>query len=212
MTEDLDDQRFETINGILMPIEDATESHEQIVMNLATAVRTAGNPRTYVRMAVRNSAAPPGTELCPDVVVRAGPVEDRAYITDPLVVIEVMSPASQRRDYDVKRSFYLDFPTIQHVVMVDTVGMAIWHDARTEEGHRQTVLSKPDQTVDLAAIGASLRLADIYAGAVFEPPPRVIEVYDCVGGDSDFVPEREEGESDEAYAARSEMVRTLFAR
>ncbi|WP_404513659.1 hypothetical protein [Bradyrhizobium ottawaense] len=46
-----------------------------------------------------------------------------------------MSPTSQRRDCDVKRAFYLALPAIQHVVMVGTLNMAIWHDARIEGGY-----------------------------------------------------------------------------
>jgi len=60
--------------------------------------------------------------------------------TEPLVAIEVMSPTSQRRDCDVKRAFYLAMPAIQHVVMVGTLNMAIWHDARIEGGYCQTML------------------------------------------------------------------------
>ncbi|SRR5258708_642975 len=214
-TEDELDDRFETINGVRMPIEDATEGHEQIVMNLASALKTGGDGgrRTYIRMPIRSDDASAKNELCPDVTVRYGAVGDRSFVIDPIVVIEVVSPTSRRRDGDLKHAIYLDFPTIRHVVMVDSMQMSVQHDMRTERGFERTLLSDPDDEIDLTALGFAMKLGGIYSGAVLDgPPPGVIEVYDCAPPGQDFVLRREEDESDEQYASRSEMIRTLFGR
>jgi uncharacterized protein (DUF433 family) len=69
-----EDDRFETLAGVRIPLEDSTQNHEQIVMNIVGALKQAMDRigcRTYVRMAVRRDDQSPATELCPDVMVLA---------------------------------------------------------------------------------------------------------------------------------------------
>jgi excisionase family DNA binding protein len=95
-----EDRRFENLDGVRTPLEDATENHEQIVMNIVGALKPAMDCigcRTYVRIAVRCDARAPATELRSDILVRRGPLGVRTYVDDPIVVIEVMSPGSKPR-------------------------------------------------------------------------------------------------------------------
>ena len=98
-------------------------------------------------------------------MVRRGPVHDRTYVDDPIVVIEVMSPGSKPRDERLKHSFYWYMPTIRHIVLVDAERMVVQHDVRTEGGYDRSVLTDPEAVIDIAAVGFSIPLEKIYAGA-----------------------------------------------
>jgi uncharacterized protein (DUF433 family)/Uma2 family endonuclease len=165
------DERFEILAGVRTPIEDATENHEHIVMNIVGALKPAMDRigcRTYVRMAVRRDEESRATELRPDILVRRGPVGDRTYIDDPIVVIEVMSSGSKPRDERLKHSYYWNLPTIRHIVLVDAERMAVQHDVRTDGGYDRSILTDSEVVIDLTAVGFSIALKEVYSGIVAE--------------------------------------------
>jgi uncharacterized protein (DUF433 family)/Uma2 family endonuclease len=161
-----EDDRFEMLAGVRIPLEDSTENHEQIVMNIVGELKPAMDRigcRTYVRMAVRRDGRSPATELRPDILVRRGPVEDRTYVDDPIVVIEVMSPGSKPRDERLKHSFYWYMPTIRHIVLVDAERMTVQHDVRIEGGYDRSILADSEAVIDLTAVGFSMSLKEVYS-------------------------------------------------
>jgi Uma2 family endonuclease len=164
-----EDGRFEILDGVRLPIEEPTENHEQISMNVFAALKPAMDLigcRTYVRMAVRRDDIP-ACELRPDILVRRGPVGDRTYIDDPIVVIEVMSSQSKRRDERLKHPIYWNMPTVRHIVLVDAERVAVVHDRQMEEGWDRSMLSDPKAVIDLAEVGFSVALESIYSGITF---------------------------------------------
>jgi Putative restriction endonuclease len=50
----------------------------------------------------------------PDIVVRSGPPSNNTFITDPVVVVEVLSPSTMDRDRGRKLQFYKELPTAAH--------------------------------------------------------------------------------------------------
>lgn len=163
-----EDETSEILAGVRTPIEDATEDHEHIVMNIVGALKPAMDSigcRTYVPTAVRRDEESKATELRPDILVRRGPVGNRTYIDDPIVVVEVMSSESKPRDERFKHSYYWNLSTIRHIVLVDADRMAVQHDVRTEGGYDRSVLTDPEAVIDLTAVGFSIALEQIYSGA-----------------------------------------------
>ena len=112
---------------------------------------------------VRRDGRSAVTELRPDVLVRRGPVGDRTYVDDPIIVVEVISPSSRSRDEGLKHSFYGYMPTIRHIVLVDAERMKVQHDVRTEGGYDRSILTDSKATIDLAAVGFSIALEKVYS-------------------------------------------------
>jgi Uma2 family endonuclease len=164
-----EDGRLELLDGVRLPLEEPTENHEQILMNVFAALKPAMDLtgcRTYVRMAIRRDDVP-ACELRPDILVRRGPVGDRTYIDDPIVVIEVMSSQSKRRDERLKHPNYWNMPTVRHIVLVDAERIAVMHDRQMEEGWDRSMLSDPKAVIDLAEVGFSITLESVYSGIAF---------------------------------------------
>jgi Uma2 family endonuclease len=84
-------------------------------------------------MAVRVDA---NTVFEPDVPIRCGQRlnDDATEITDPIVVVEVVSPSSQKRDSGSKLEGYFQIPSVRHYLIVKTENHAIIHHRRDEEG------------------------------------------------------------------------------
>src|SRR5450432_2041225 len=111
-----DDREFELIDGALAMMVNPTETHEQIASNIGAPLKLAMDRRgcrTYqggmrVQMDVDSSAR---DKYRPDVLVRCGASENKTYVTDPIVIVEVLSPSTIDNDRGRKLRFYKDMPT-----------------------------------------------------------------------------------------------------
>jgi Uma2 family endonuclease len=114
---------YELIDGEIVMMTNPTETHEQIASNIGARLKLAMDSRgcrTYQGgtrvQADDNSKA--FNKFKPDIVVRCGPPGTGAYITDPVVVVEVLSPSTMDNDRGPKLRFYKALPTVQHIVLV----------------------------------------------------------------------------------------------
>jgi Uma2 family endonuclease len=77
----------------------------------------------------------PNTIYEPDALVRCGaPIDDDAVeIADPIIVVEVVSPSSRKRDTGGKLEDYFRIPSLRHYLIVKTENKAIIHHHRGDE-------------------------------------------------------------------------------
>jgi Uma2 family endonuclease len=128
---------------------------------LVRAIRMAGLPCEALPdgMAVRVDAT---TIYEPDVLVRCGPPldDDATEVTDPLILVEVVSPSSRKRDSGSKLEDYFRLPSVRHYLVVKTENHAIIHHQRDETGVITTHIIR-DGTLRLDPPG--IRLSDLFA-------------------------------------------------
>lgn len=106
--------------------------------------------------------AGPNMAFEPDLVVFAGAMADRDIIVpEPLIVVEVLSPSTARKDLTVKLSGYFNVPSIQHYLIADWEERELIHYRR--EG---TAIAPPlilsDGTLRLDPPGLEITLADVF--------------------------------------------------
>jgi Uma2 family endonuclease len=72
----------------------------------------------------------------PDAMVRCGePLDpDATLVTDPMVVVEVLSPSTQGNDSNIKLDRYFRLPTVQHYLIFRTTSPTVIHHYRTPDG------------------------------------------------------------------------------
>ncbi|HXT08674.1 MAG TPA: Uma2 family endonuclease [Roseiarcus sp.] len=105
---------------------------------LREAIRRAGLPcRAYVdgiTVRARRDRA-----FVPDVlVVCPPPPPDAVEIDNPLIVIEVLSPSTEERDYSLKLEAYLSLPSLAHYLILDPVRRVVIHHARQDGARAAT--------------------------------------------------------------------------
>ncbi len=163
-------EKWELIGGrVVKMMVGARWSHHRLVQNInlfvANRLRERNSPcRTYtetfwlkerfMRLAV-----------FPDVMVHCGRFDrDATSLSDPVVLFEVVSPGSERRDRVEKGGRYLRLPSLQHSVLVDrdqaSVQLVSRIDARSWTEPEEIV--GLDQVLALSAIDVELPLAEIY--------------------------------------------------
>jgi Uma2 family endonuclease len=100
----------------------------------------------------------------PDALVRCGPpLDDNAtQVIDPLILVEVVSPSSRKRDSGSKLEDYFRLPSVRHYLIVKTENQAIIHHHRDEAGVITTRIIR-DGALRLDPPGIELR-------GLFQPP------------------------------------------
>ena len=85
----------------------------------------------------------------PDITVDCGSMSDSAldlFLTNPRVVIEILSPSTREYDLTVKRAEYRAIPSIDTIVFVDPDAKALIVHQRFDGGWSETL---PSDTIDL---------------------------------------------------------------
>ena len=100
----------------------------------------------------------------PDVIVQCSPLPRDAVSTDtPVVLFEVQSRGSERRDRVEKWQLYQRLPTLQHYVLVERDASAVDVFDRVEGGWLvRPRIESLEGAVELRAIGFSLPMREIY--------------------------------------------------
>jgi Uma2 family endonuclease len=130
---------YELVAGHVVAMAPERVSHvrgkQQIFARLAQAIGAAGlDCEAFVDgLSVQIDDT---TVYEPDALVRCGPplAGDTIKITDPLVVVEVLSPSSRSRDAGLKLADYFRIPSLRHYLIVATDIRTVIHHAREPSG------------------------------------------------------------------------------
>jgi Uma2 family endonuclease len=101
----------------------------------------------------------PGTVYEPDALVRLGsPInDDETRVADPVIVVEVLSPSTAKRDLATKLVGYFRLPSVRHYLVFDPDESMLIHHARRADG--------------------SIATATLSAGVLrLEPPGLVLDI------------------------------------
>ena len=76
----------------------------------------------------------------PDALVRCGePLPgDTVKLSDPVIVVEVLSPSTRARDAAAKLEDYFRLPSVRHYLIVKTESRSVIHHGRDEAGEIRT--------------------------------------------------------------------------
>ena len=157
--------RYELAAGELVAMAPERSAHAltklTVAMRLFEAVKAANLPCTVYPdgMAVQVDTE---TVYEPDAMVRCGaPLPANATrVTDPLIVVEVLSPSTRARDSGAKLEDYFRLPTLWHYLILKTENRSVVHHRRAEAGGIATRIIR-DGAVVLDPPGIELR--DLFA-------------------------------------------------
>jgi len=164
------DIRYQLVNGEVRPMAPASRIHGVIQANLAyclvSAVRRAELPYQVVAegaiIPVRGAS---NNVRVPDLVVAAGHDQSGDQIvTDPIVIVEILSPGNSSDTRDNVES-YLTLPTLREVVVVHSNRIMAEIHRRDPFGAWQVDPETVSAGAVLAvpSVGLELHIKEIYA-------------------------------------------------
>jgi Uma2 family endonuclease len=154
--------RHELVDGYLYAMTGATDRHEEVALNLASALRAhlRGGPCRVYKGDLKVRVA--DDFYYPDVFVRCGEERGDPYFkTDPVVIAEVLSPATQRYDRGDKRLAFFTLPTLAEYVLIAQDRMHV-EVLRRDSPSAPERLEGPRDVLRLESLGFALSLGELY--------------------------------------------------
>ncbi len=170
-------QRYEWLDGQVYAMAGGTLPHAALS---AAMLRELGNLAQGCGCVVFSSDAKvrveaTGLSTYPDGSVVCGPIEtsplDRNAMTNPTVLVEVLSDSTERYDRGEKWAHYRRIPGLRHFLLVSQYSPHIELYDRTGDSWLLRD-GRPGDTLRLEALGGEgISVDRVYAGITLEAPP-----------------------------------------
>lgn len=157
--------RHEFIGGQVYVMSGGSEEHNLIALNLASALRQhlSGKPcKVFMAdMKVRLNIARDDVFYYPDVMVTCDPDDKEKYYKEkPTVLVEVLSPSTERLDRREKFLSYQRFASLQEYILVDQGKIEVTLFARNNAWDPNTF--GVDDTLQVPSLDFNISLKAIY--------------------------------------------------
>ncbi len=169
----LTDVRHEYLGGDIYAMGGASDAHNVIAGNIFALFRNhlrGGGPcRAYITdMKVRIRIREDDYFYYPDVFVACQHGETSVYYKEhPAIIVEVLSPSTDRIDRREKFLAYDHIPTFETYVLVEQARVHVEVSRRTPDGWKSDIHESLDDAFDVEKIGTRLTLAQIYEDVTF---------------------------------------------
>jgi Uma2 family endonuclease len=155
-------ERHEFVDGVIRMMTGASGAHVTINVNLTVALRQALRGTGCRPYASDAKVEANGTIRYPDIAVICGLIDDRENVfPDPVVIIEIISPSTEREDRGRKRFDYFAAPSIRQYVIVEQDERRVELYTRTETAWIDEIITG-DAVLNLSAVGVEISLDAIY--------------------------------------------------
>lgn len=163
------ESKSEYYQGEIFAMASGSVNHNQImsnvnaVLNFALETKTCRVFSSDMRLLVKAS----GLYTYPDVMVACDPLEFTPgrtdTITNPLVLIEVLSKSTREYDRGKKFEFYQTIETFQDYLLIDQERVRLEYFHKLKDGRWiLTIFNNPDVKLTIDSIGVELPITRIY--------------------------------------------------
>lgn len=162
--------RHEYVAGQVFAMAGASKAHATLSLNIAAMLHSAlrGSPCRVYAADMKVKVGQAHAYYYPDVVATCSmadnaPDAPRDHLTEPTLIVEVLSPNTEHIDRREKLLAYRQLPSLAEYVLVDQDKPWVEVFRRVDGGWSHTVFG-PETVVEFASVAARIALADIYAG------------------------------------------------
>ena len=179
--ERLAEFKSEYVNGEIIPMGDhyptimagASTNHnlikENVSFHINLSIRSNGKGCRSMSSDQRVNVPTGSMYAYPDIVVVCGPNQYHSdvsdTITNPMLIVEVLSPGTAAFDRGDKFAIYRYSPAFREYVMIDSEKIRAEVYRKHEQGYwfLASEADKPTETIELASISLSLPMTTAYA-------------------------------------------------
>jgi Uma2 family endonuclease len=168
--------KHEYLNGEVFAMAGASWEHNLICAAIIIALgsQLRGKSSRVTSSNLRLNITATGLYTYPDISVICGePIfVDGEFdtITNPTVIIEILSPSSEAYDRGKKSQHYREVKTLQDYLLVAQDKAHIERYTRQEDGQWLLKDAKGlEAAIEITSIGCTLQLVEVYEGITFPP-------------------------------------------
>lgn len=168
-------ERHEYINGEIIPMTGGLPNHNLIIGNLYAALNFLLKREPYFVFVTDQRLWIPKQRIhtYPDIMIVEGALQlqtgRKDTITNPLLIVEVLSKSTQIYDQRKKFKFYRTIPSFQEYILIDQYSIHVEQYYKTESN--QWIFSEKDgeeSILKFNKIPFEIVLADIYNKVDFD--------------------------------------------
>ncbi len=165
--------RHEYVDGILFPMSGESKINNEIALNCYSAFRAQlrGTGCRIFTHQIRLIVKEDRIYRYPDLIVTCTDETDSYAITQPSLVIEVLSPSTEATDRNQKLKEYTSLPSLEYYLLVSSQEAVVECYSREKDGGwRYSFYTGLAEVVKLEKVkGLVLGLADVYQDVSFTP-------------------------------------------
>jgi len=161
------DTRYELLDGRIVAMNPPKVWHGTIANEIGALCREALRDRFPCRalqgagLEIRRK--PKASAYVPDIVVTCEPIDENRHLAaEPRLVVEVLSPSTDRYDQTRKLADYQGLPTVEEVWLVMSETRVVLQAVRGAEGWGQAQAFIGEASFHSPVLGVTVALADIY--------------------------------------------------
>ncbi len=173
--EEQSETKNEYHNGEIVPMTGGTTNHNKISGNFYAYFKFAKKGKLYdIFMAdVRLWIPDYDRYTYPDVQIIFGDIlyyeKRKDTVTNPSVIVEVISNSTRSYDKGDKFKYYRSLPTFQEYITINQYGFEVEQYVKTDDGKWLiSYLEAEDTVLSLASVDFEISLKDLYDGVNFE--------------------------------------------
>ena len=170
------DTKYEYHDGTIFSMAGGTIEHGLIAGNtygeIKFGLRKTGGNCTVTNSEVKLHIKDSNKYLYPDCMVIRGEIEtsemDENSVTNPIVIIEVLSTSTENYDRGAKFHAYRTIPTLKEYILIDQYQASV--EIFSQRGDLWKIMRTEgiDKELELTSLSITIKLKDIYENIVFK--------------------------------------------
>jgi Uma2 family endonuclease len=167
MWDDGTDRRYELVRGEVVAMAPASPRHSALLINIGAALKAGVKPPCRV-FGEAGIVLPdqPDTWYEADIAVACHSDAWRGrYVTDPVLIVELLSPSNQSTDRRLKLPDYQRIESVREILLVATTTKRIEQWCRTESGWSLTQIGA-GEVLRLGSFDIELPVEELYDGMI----------------------------------------------
>jgi Uma2 family endonuclease len=172
--EDGTDTRYELLEGFPVAMAPPAPAHGLLAAQLCIRIGAALQSRRPCMVQVEAGIARPDRDdtcYVADLAVSCKPpLRGDQLISDPVLIVEVLSPSTGLYDRQTKVSDYRRIGSVEEILLIDSA--SIFAEVLRREGERwiTEIVRGPRATLSLASIGLTAVMSELYEGIDLPDP------------------------------------------
>ena len=165
-------ERHEFFRGEAFAMVGGTARHNRVILNLASRIGDHLDGTACQVFAENMKVQIPDGVLYPDVVVTCGKAEagDEQTVTDPKLIIEVLSPSTKGYDKRDKFILYRSLASLREYALIEPAKRQVEVFTWAEGGSWTLTDQTAADVLTLASIECTLDMALVFKGLASEAP------------------------------------------
>jgi len=166
--DDVTETHYELIGGSPVAMAPPSEGHSILTVRLVTRIDAALTGRRPCRAQIEAGVVRPDradTYFVADISATCAPIEGgRQAIKDPFLIVEILSPSTERHDRRIKLPVYRQIATVQEILFIASDGLYAELHRRSGAQWITEILRGADARLALTSVSIEISLSDLYEG------------------------------------------------